>query len=256
MLLVVVQLLGGNDTRLLPRGELADLLKGKQLVDGTGVVVHHETLREQLRLHNATSHHHGTHVLEAADAHEHGGHGLVATGHKDATVKAARTGLSLDKVNHGVAVRQGVVDAVVALRNAIAHVGSKVACRAPMSLAHTLTCLCHQLVKMCGARMAVAKRGGHHHLWKGKLRDGPPHAHAEGIGLGCELTNGLASQLCHDWLLILRLLSLGYEIALGTISPMKMRMVDWYGASGASERLRPYAYAMLVRKVESATRIR
>ena len=135
--------------------------------------------------HDAAGDHDGAHLLQAANAHQHGGHGLVAAGDEHAAVVHGGVGLSLHQIHDGVAVGQRVVDTVVALCDAVAHIGCKIACSLAAVGVDCLYSLLHKLIQMGAAGVAVAKGALHQDLGLGKVLDFPAHTHLQRVILGC-----------------------------------------------------------------------
>ena len=176
MLLVVIQLVVGDDAGFLPGVKFADLLQGQQFVDLTGGVLHHIFFRQGVRFHHAAGHHDGAHVLQPADAHEHGGHGLVTAGDEHAAVVHAGVGLGLHQVDDGIPVGQGVVDSVVALGDSVAHVRGVIPGGLAPVFVDRLNRLLHETVQMGAAGMTVAVGAFHQNLGLAQIGNGPAHA--------------------------------------------------------------------------------
>ena len=138
-----------------------------------------------MSFHDAAGDHDGAHVLQAADAHQHGGHGLVAAGDEHAAVIDAGVGLCLHQIHDGVTVGQRVVDAVMALCDAVAHIGGKVAGSLAAVIVDRLHGLLDELIQMGTAGVAVAEGALHHDLGLGKILDLPAHTHLQRVILGC-----------------------------------------------------------------------
>ena len=195
VLLVVGQLLGRDLAALVLCAELADLLQGEQLVDGTAGVVLGVLGGQVVCLHDTAGDHDGCHhVLHAADAHEHGGHGLVAAGNEHTAVKGGGVGLCFHQVGDGFAVGQRVVDTVMALCHAVAHVGGKIPGSLAAVVVHAADSLFHKDIQVAGARMAVAVGALHHDLGLAQVIDRPAHAHAQGVHLRGQGTDLLTFQ--------------------------------------------------------------
>ena len=79
---------------------------------------------------------------------------------------------------------QGVVDAVMTLCDAIAHIGGKVAGSLAAVVVDGLHGLLDELVQMGTAGVAVAKGAFHHDLGLGKVLDLPAHTHLQRVILG------------------------------------------------------------------------
>ena len=197
IVLVVVQLLVGDHARLFPCVELADLFQRQQVVDGAGGVVDHVLLGQGVGFHHAAGDHDGAHILQAANAHQHGGHGLVAAGDEHAAVVHGGVGLSFHQIHDGVTVGQRVVDAVVALCDAVAHIGCKIACSLAAVGVDCLYSLLHELIQMGAAGVAVAKGALHHDLGLCKVVHLPAHADLQRIVFRCQFTHCLRTQF-HD----------------------------------------------------------
>ena len=197
IVLVVVQLLVGDHARLFPCVELADLFQRQQVVDGAGGVIDHVLLGQGVGFHHAAGDHDGAHILQAANAHQHGGHGLVAAGDEHAAVVHGGVGLSLHQIHDGVTVGQRVVDAVVALCDAVAHIGCKIACSLAAVGVDCLYSLLHELIQMGAAGVAVAKGALHHDLGLCKVVHLPAHADLQRIVFRCQFTHCLRTQF-HD----------------------------------------------------------
>ena len=196
-MLVVVQLLVGDDARLFPCVELANLFQRQQVVDGAGGVVDHVLLGQGVGFHHAAGDHDGAHILQAANAHQHGGHGLVAAGDEHAAVVHGGVGLSFHQIHDGVTVGQRVVDAVVALCDTVAHIGCKIACSLAAVGVDCLYSLLHELIQMGAAGVAVAKGALHHDLGLCKVIHLPAHADLQRIVFRCQFTHCLRTQF-HD----------------------------------------------------------
>ena len=186
VVLVVVQLAVGDDAGLFPGVKLADLLQRQQLVDGAGRVVDHILFRQGVSLHDAAGDDDGAHVLQAADAHQHGGHGLVAAGDEHAAVVDAGVGLCFHQIYDGVPVGQRVVDAVMTLCDAIAHIGGKIAGSLAAVLVDRLHGLSDELIQMGAARVAVAEGAFHQDLRLCKILDLPAHPHFQRVVFRCQ----------------------------------------------------------------------
>ena len=186
VMLIVVQLAVGDDAGLFPGVKLADLLQRQQLVDGAGRVVDHILFRQGVSLHDAAGDHDGTHVLQAADAHQHSGHGLVAAGDEHAAVVDAGVGLCFHQIHDGVPVGQRVVDAVMTLCDAVAHIGGKIAGSLAAVLVDRLHGLSDELIQMSAARVAVAEGAFHQDLGLGKVLDLPAHPHLQRVVFRCQ----------------------------------------------------------------------
>ena len=185
VVLVVIQLAVGDDAGLFPCVKLADLLQRQQLVDGAGGVVDHILLGQGVGFHHAAGDHDGAHVLQTADAHEHGGHRFVAAGDEHAAIVDAGVCLCLHQIDDGVTVGQRVVDAVMTLCDAVAHIGGKIAGRLAAVIVDRLHGLLDELIQMSAAGMAVAEGALHHDLGLGKVLDLPAHTHLQRVVLGC-----------------------------------------------------------------------
>ena len=81
---------------------------------------------------------------------------------------------------------QRVVDAVVALCNAVAHIGCKVAGSLAAVFVDRLHCLLDELIQMGAAGVAVAKGALHQDLGLGKVIHLPAHAHLQRVIFGCQ----------------------------------------------------------------------
>ena len=197
VVLVVVQLFVGDDAGLFPCIELADLFQRQQVVDGAGGVIDHVLLGQGVGFHHAAGDHDGAHILQAANAHQHGRHGLVAAGDEHAAVVHGGVGLSFHQIHDGITVGQRVVDAVVALCDAVAHIGCKIACSLAAVGVDCLYSLLHELIQMGAAGVAVAKGALHHDLGLCKVVHLPAHADLQRIVFRCQFTHCLRTQF-HD----------------------------------------------------------
>ena len=117
---------------------------------------------------------------------------LVATGDEHATIEACAASVNLYHVGHHVSMGQGVVDAIVPLRYAIADVGHEVACPSASSITDALHGTLCQSQQMCAAWMGIAKTALHQDLWLVQVFDGPPHAYLQGVVLWCQTAYALA----------------------------------------------------------------
>ena len=184
MLLVVGQLLGRDLATLVLGTELADLLQSQQLVDGAGRIIFHIPGRQVVGLHHAAGDHDGRHhILHAANAHEHGRHGLVAGGDEHSAVKGGGVGLGLHQVGDGLPVGQGIVDAVMALSHAVAHICGVVPGSLSAVVVHSPDGLLYKNVQVAGARVAVAVGALHHDLRLCQILYLPAHTHPQGVHL-------------------------------------------------------------------------
>ena len=125
------------------------------------------------------------------------GHGLVAAGDEHAAVVHGGVGLSFHQIHDGVTVGQRVVDAVVALCDAVAHIGCKIACSLAAVGVDCLYSLLHELIQMGAAGVAVAKGALHHDLGLCKVVHLPAHADLQRIVFRCQFTHCLRTQF-HD----------------------------------------------------------
>ena len=92
---------------------------------------------------------------------------------------------------------QRVVDAVVALCDAVAHIGCKIACSLAAVGVDCLYSLLHELIQMGAAGVAVAKGALHHDLGLCKVVHLPAHADLQRIVFRCQFTHCLRTQF-HD----------------------------------------------------------
>ena len=192
-MLIVIELFVRNLAALFHRVELADLLEREQLVDRAGGVVDDVLRLDWTSFHHAARHDDRAHFLEAADAHQHRRNGFVAAGDEHAAVVDRGVGLRLDQIDDRVTVCQRVIDAVVALRNAVAHIGGKVACGLAAMLVDRAGGLCDKPVEVRRAGMAVAEGAFDQDLRLTQIADGPAHADLERIVLRCKRPDGLTS---------------------------------------------------------------
>ena len=93
--------------------------------------------------------------------------------------------LCLHQIDDGVTVGQRVVDAVMTLCDAVAHIGGKIAGRLAAVVVDRLHGLLDELIQMGAAGMAVAEGAFHHDLGLGKVLDLPAHTHLQRVVLGC-----------------------------------------------------------------------
>ena len=193
-MLVVIQLVIGDDAGLLPGVEFADLLQGQQVVDGAGRIVHHILLGQGVCFHDAAGDHDGAHVLQAADAHQHGRNGLVAAGDEHAAVVHAGVGLCFHQIDHCFPVGQGIIDAVMSLRDAIAHIGGKVPCGLAAVGVDRLHSLPDELVQMGAAGVAVTEGALHQDLGLCQILDLPAHTDLQGIVFRGQLADFLRTE--------------------------------------------------------------
>ena len=191
VVLVVVQLAVGDDAGLFPCVKLADLLQRQQLVDGAGGVVDHILLGQGVGFHDAAGDHDGAHVLQAADAHQHGGHGLVAAGNEHTAVIDAGVCLCFHQIHDGVTMGQRVVDAVMTLCDAVAHISGKIAGSLAAVVVDRLHGFLDELIQMGAAGVAVAEGAFHHDLGLGKILDLPAHTHFQRVIFGCQCADFL-----------------------------------------------------------------
>ena len=80
---------------------------------------------------------------------------------------------------------QRVVDPVVALCDAVAHIGGEVAGSLAAVVVDCLHSLLDELVQMGAAGVAVTKGALHQDLGLGKVLDFPAHTHLQRVILGC-----------------------------------------------------------------------
>ena len=193
-MLVVVQLFVGDDAGLFPCIELADLLQRQQVVDGAGRVVHHILFGQSVGFHDAAGDHDGAHILQAADAHQHGRHGFVAAGNEHAAVVYSGVGLCFHQIDDGVAVGQRIVDAVVTLCDAVAHIGGKIACSLAAVGVDSLHGLLHKLIQMGAAGVAVAEGALHHDLRLFQILYLPAHTDLQRVIFRRKLAHCLRTQ--------------------------------------------------------------
>ena len=191
IVLVVVQLAVGDDAGLFPCVKLADLLQRQQLVDGAGGVVDHIFFRQGVGFHHAAGDHDGAHVLQTTDAHQHGGHGLVAAGDEHAAVIDAGVCLCFHQIHDGVTMGQRVVDAVMTLCDAVAHISGKIAGSLAAVVVDRLHGFLDELIQMGAAGVAVAEGAFHHDLGLGKILDLPAHTHFQRVIFGCQCADFL-----------------------------------------------------------------
>ena len=185
VVLIVIQLAVGDDAGLFPCVKFADLLQRQQLVDGTGGVVDHIFFRQSVGFHDTAGDHDGAHLFQAANAHQHGGNGFVTTGNEHTAVIDAGVGLCLHQIDDGVTVGQRVVYAVMALCDAVTHIGGKIAGSLAAVVVDCLNRFLYELIQMGAARMAVTKGAFHHDLRLCKVFDLPPHAHLQRVIFRC-----------------------------------------------------------------------
>ena len=119
--------------------------------------------------HDAAGDHDGAHVLQAADAHQHGGHGLVAAGDEHTAVIDAGVCLCFHQIHDGVTMGQRVVDAVMTLCDAVAHISGKIAGSLAAVVVDRLHGFLDELIQMGAAGVAVAEGAFHHDLGLGKI---------------------------------------------------------------------------------------
>ena len=156
MLLIIIQLFIGDDSRLLPGIEFTDLFQGKELIDPAGRIVHHIFLRQLMCLHDSSGHNDRTHILQASDTHQHGRHGFITAGYEYAAIEYCGIGLCLHEIRNGIAVCQGVIDPIVTLGDTVTHISSKISgCLAAIFI-HSLYRFFHEYIQMGGAGMAVS----------------------------------------------------------------------------------------------------
>ena len=175
-MLIVVQLLLRDHAGLFPGVELADLFQRQQFVDLAGRVVHGVFLRQGMSLHHAAGDDDGAHVLQSADAHQHGGDGFIAAGDEHAAVVDAGVGLRLDQIDHGFPVGQGIIDAVMALSDAITHICGKITGGFSTVLVDRAGGFPDKLIQMGAAGMAVAEGAFDQNLGLGQIVRRPAHA--------------------------------------------------------------------------------
>ena len=80
---------------------------------------------------------------------------------------------------------QRVVDAVVALCDAVAHIGGEITGSLAAVVVDGLHSLLDELIQMGAAGVAVTKGALHHDLGLCKVIDLPAHTHLQRIILGC-----------------------------------------------------------------------
>ena len=78
---------------------------------------------------------------------------------------------------------EGVIDAVVSLRDTVAQIGGKIAGSFAAVLVDSLYGLSYKLIEMRAAGMAVAKGALHDDLRLGQVVDRPTHADLQRIAL-------------------------------------------------------------------------
>ena len=189
MLFIVVQLLLGDHTGLLPGIEFTDLLQGQQFIDGAGRIIGNQVPGQHMGFHNTAGHHNGTHILQSANAHQHGRHGFITTGHKHTAIVDAGIGLCLHQIHHGIPMGQGIIDTVMPLGNTVTHIRGIVSgCLAAIGI-HRFHCLLNELVQMGAAGMAVAKSAFHQNLRFSQIRYGPAHTDFQRIVFRSQNTN-------------------------------------------------------------------
>ena len=182
-MLIIAQLLAGDDAGFFPCVEFADLLERQELVDRAGGILHGVFLRQGMGFHDAASDDDGAHFLEPPDAHQHGGNGLVAACDEYAAVKSACVRLRFHQIDDGFTVGEGVIDAVVSLCDTVAQIGGKIAGGFAAVLVDRLHGLSYKLIEMRAAGMAVAKGALHHDLGFAQIINRPTHADLQRIAL-------------------------------------------------------------------------
>ena len=227
VVLVVVQLLVGNDTGFLPGVKLADLLQRQQVIDGAGGVVDDVLFRQGVGFHHAARHHDGAHLFQTANAHQHGGYGFVTAGNEHAAVIDRGVGLCLHQIHDGVTVGQRVVDAVMPLGDAVAHIGGKVAGGLAAVLIDGLHGLPDELVKMGTAGMAVTEGAFHHDLRLAQVTDRPAHADFQRIVFRCQRADFLRMKFHKRYL---RFFVCAYCLPLAFIVIRLLTVCKLYGA--------------------------
>ena len=186
VVLIIAQLLAGDDAGFFPCVEFADLLERQELVDRAGGILHGVFLRQGMGFHDAAGDDDGAHFLEPPDAHQHGGNGLVAACDEYAAVKSACVRLRLHQIDDGFTVGEGVIDAVVSLCDTVAQIGGKIAGGFAAVLVDRLHGLSYKLIEMRAAGMAVAKGALYHDLGFAQIINRPSHADLQRIALWCK----------------------------------------------------------------------
>ena len=95
---------------------------------------------------------------------------------------------------------QRVVDTIVALRDAVAHIGCEVAGRLAAVLIDGLHGLLDELVEVRTAGVAVAKRTLHENLRLAQVPYRPAHADFQRVVFGCQRANFLRMKFHKDCL--------------------------------------------------------
>ena len=165
-----VELILRDLAALVAGGDSAQLLQREQV--GTGI---HDAARD-----------HDRGDVDTAERHEVSRQALVAARHKNARIKRRGLGMDLDHVGDHVTRGQRIVDAVMALRLAVADIGREVARAVPAGLGNTRAHLLDKLKKAGASRMRIAKRGLDDHLRLVQVLDAPTGAQAQRIHLGAD----------------------------------------------------------------------
>ena len=139
-MLVVGELFFGDFAALEHRAVFADLLERQEV---------------GARIHDAARDEHGRDV-DAPDRHQKRRYGFVAACEEHAAVERRRVCVDLDEVGDDVARGQRVVDAVVALRHAVADVGREIERGLAARAVGAGLRLLRETQKVRGARVALS----------------------------------------------------------------------------------------------------
>ena len=159
--------------------------------------------------HCSAGHDNGRNI-NAGKSDQIAGHSLVTARNVDTCVKRRRIGLNLDHIGYHLAAAERVIDTVVTLALAVAHIGRKIACAVSALLADSFACRLHEFVQVTGARVTVTECALDKYLDFSEIFRFPAGTDAKGIELGCICAEYLAWHFLNILHNILHINSVGH----------------------------------------------
>ena len=199
--------------------------------DGTQLL---EGEKARTRVHNAAGDY-DRRDIDAPKSHEVRGQALVAARHKNASVKGSCLGMNLDHVRDGITAGQGVVDAIMPLRLAVADVGAKVARTVASSLCDASAGLLDKLKEARAPGVGVPGSGLDDDLRFIEVLNAPARAEAQRVHLWANLAKLAGTRLQTAHKLVGILLDFCRDILIHAFSPIHLTSIWKSRDLGASQ---------------------
>ena len=120
------------------------------------------------------------------------GDGFVAAGDEHAPVEAGGTAVDFHHAGHQVPVREGIIDSVMSLGDAVADIRNEIPRSAAAGGPDAFHDEVGELQQMGAARMGIAERALHQDLRFFQIFQGPAHSDLQRIVLRSQLPHPLA----------------------------------------------------------------